>query len=119
MQELYEPEAYFDRLDNLVLEAQLPLRQTRAAYWRRHPWARMRGLQRCGPVGAGVFPPADEARARRRAPPGLPDAGGASLRRRPDPAILFMYLLKCAMHYHHYTMARRMARQETPVVNSY
>ena len=31
------------------------------------------------------------------------------LRRRPDPNVLFICVLKCAMHYHHYTMSRQMA----------
>ena len=31
------------------------------------------------------------------------------LRRRPDPNVLFICVLKCAMRYHHYTMSRQMA----------
>ncbi len=27
------------------------------------------------------------------------------------------YAIKCAMHYHHYTMAQQMASGVTPVVN--
>ena len=33
------------------------------------------------------------------------------LRRRPDPSLLFICVIKCAMHYHHYTMSRQMTEQ--------
>ena len=41
------------------------------------------------------------------------------MKARRDPAVLFVYLVKCAMHYHHYTMARQMSERETHVVNSF
>ena len=44
---------------------------------------------------------------------------GRLLRERPDPAVLFIYLVKCGMHYHHYTMSQQMTADETQVVNSF
>ena len=45
------------------------------------------------------------------------------LKVRREPAIVFNYLLKCAIHYHHYKMAKQMACQKTegrtPVLNSF
>ena len=41
------------------------------------------------------------------------------LRSRRDPAVLFSYVVKCAMHYHHHKMATEMARQETAVINTF
>jgi hypothetical protein len=38
---------------------------------------------------------------------------------RRDPSVLWIYVVKCAMHYHAHTMARRMVEGLTPVVNSY
>jgi hypothetical protein len=38
---------------------------------------------------------------------------------RRDPALLMLYLIKCAMHYHHHTMAREMATGRSSVVNSF
>jgi len=35
------------------------------------------------------------------------------------PSVLVLYLLKCAIHYHHYTLARQMASGSVPVVNSF
>jgi hypothetical protein len=41
------------------------------------------------------------------------------LRRRADPSILFIFLLKCAAHYHHYLMAEQMAQGKTPPLNPF
>ena len=41
------------------------------------------------------------------------------LRKRRDPEVLFVFLVKCAMHYHHYTMARQMAAEPLAIVNSF
>jgi hypothetical protein len=40
------------------------------------------------------------------------------LRIRREPSVLFVYLVKCAMHYHHVTMAREMALGERTIVNT-
>lgn len=40
------------------------------------------------------------------------------LRRRPDPAVLFICVIKCAMHYHHYSMSRQMV-EERALVNTF
>ena len=37
MRDLYEPEAYFARLESLYLEGRFRLGEARAKYWRRHP----------------------------------------------------------------------------------
>ena len=39
--------------------------------------------------------------------------------KRPDPNLIAFYLVKCAIHYHHYTMAREMAAGAGPVRNSF
>src|SRR3954466_12803426 len=43
MHELYERTAYFDRLDDLFLRGNFRFSQTRAAYWREHPIAWLKG----------------------------------------------------------------------------
>jgi radical SAM superfamily enzyme YgiQ (UPF0313 family) len=40
------------------------------------------------------------------------------LRTRPDPALLQLYTVKCAMHYHAHTMVRQML-DGGPVINSF
>ena len=38
---------------------------------------------------------------------------------RPDANLALLYVIKCALHYHHHTMARQMARGHSPVCNSF
>ena len=44
--ELYEPDAYFGRLEDLYLEARLDFSRGANRYWRRHPW-HWRGPRGC------------------------------------------------------------------------
>jgi radical SAM superfamily enzyme YgiQ (UPF0313 family) len=119
MQELYEPTAYFDRLESLFLRENFQFGQSRAAYWRRHPWKRLkaqaRDLARSLFLFNRLMRSVPEAHLREEYRRRL----GRLLKRRREPAVLFVYLIKCAMHFHHYTMARQMITKEAPVVNSF
>jgi radical SAM superfamily enzyme YgiQ (UPF0313 family) len=119
MQQLYEPQAYFDRLDALFIGRGFRFGQTRSRYWRRHPLTGLKAqslnLTRCLGLYARLMRGVPEAELRdeyRRRIRGL-------LRARRDPAVLFVYLIKCAVHYHYYTMTRNMAQQRTQVVNTF
>lgn len=118
-QDLHEPEVYFDRLDRLFLHGNFQFCQPRAAWRRRHPWHWLRGNAGDALKAAGVFlrlmtriPDADLRRQYRRRVLRM-------LRSRPDPAVLFAYVLKCVMHYHHYTMSRQMSTCESQLVNTF
>jgi radical SAM superfamily enzyme YgiQ (UPF0313 family) len=119
MRELYEPDAYFERLERLFIDEQFEFSHSQQAYWRAHPWIRFKAqatnLVRSGYIAWQLLCnlPDRNLRAeyRRRIV--------RLLRVRRDPAVLFVYLIKCAMHYHHYTMARQMSEREAPVVNSF
>ena len=41
------------------------------------------------------------------------------VRARPDPCILWLSVVKSALHFHAHTMARQMAGGESPVFNTY
>jgi hypothetical protein len=41
------------------------------------------------------------------------------VRARRDPSILWLSVVKCALHYHAHTMARQMVEGQSPVVNTY
>ena len=116
MRELYEPEAYFRRLEDLYLRGGFQFGQGREAYWRTHRWTRWKGRLKDMARSAVLY-----RRLMRR----VPDAAlrdeyrrriGRLLRAKRDPAVLFVYLIKCAMHYHHYTMSQQMA--DTPSARS-
>jgi hypothetical protein len=88
-------------------------------YWRRQPWSWLK-MQTVNLVSAAVLfarlmqgvPEASLRREYRRRVWRL-------LRARPDPNLLVLYLLKCAMHYHQHTLAQQMAAEGSQVVNSF
>src|SRR5262249_53545003 len=114
MRELYEPGAFFDRVEELYLRARVPYYPARrhAPLWRRLA-QQARGLAEAAGLFARLMRPVKEAALRRDDRRRLLRL----LRSRPDAGLLHYYLIKCAMHYHYHTMARRMAGGAGPVVN--
>jgi radical SAM superfamily enzyme YgiQ (UPF0313 family) len=119
LRDLYEPEAYFGRVDELYLHRRVPHLAGLRRYWRKHPWNRLKSGSVDFARAVGVF-----ARLMTK----VPDRHlrneyrrrmGRVLRHRPDPHMLFLYAIKCAMHYHHYTMARQMSDGSAAIVNSF
>lgn len=119
MNEVYNPEAYFERLDALYLDETFRFALPRARYWRRHPvkgirdqalnLARFLALSRR--LLQRVPDPNLRARYRRQL--------WRLIRSRQDPAVLFAYVVKCAIHFHHYTMSQQMATNEALVYSHY
>ena len=121
MGEIYEPEAYFERLGaEPRTTTPMPFAPARARYWRRHPMARLKGQARNLARAARALCPADAPRRERgaTAPVSRGSAGvssaGSGIRRQ-----IFGYLIRCAMHYHHVTLAADMAQRRGAVVNSF
>jgi radical SAM superfamily enzyme YgiQ (UPF0313 family) len=119
MQELYEPQAYFARLEDLYLKGKLAWAGGLVRYWHRHPWVWLKSQAKNLVTAAVLFA---------RLMSGVPDAAlrreyrrrfWRLLRKRPDPNLAILFLLKCAMHYHQYSMARQMAAGDMPVYNSF
>lgn len=107
--------SYFERLENLFLTRQFNWGRTRHAYWRKHPWQKWKSQSVDAVLATGLFlrlmnniPDPQLRRMYRRRMTTMH-------RHRPDPSLLFIRVVKCAMHYHHYTMSRPMAEQQTPV----
>ena len=119
LNEVYEPGAYFGRLEDLYLRRQYSPALARARYWRRHPWRRFKSAAWFLLRSAGLFArlmtcvpdPMLRREYRRRL--------WRLLRARRSPGLLEIYLIKCAIHYHHYTMARQMAEGRGPIRNSF
>lgn len=118
MREIYEPEAYFDRLDELYVKKRIPFNQAVFKYWWRHPFHWLK-CQTHNLVTAGVLywrlmHGVPEARLRheyRRRIRWL-------LLTRREPTLLIFYIFKCFLHYHQYTMAKQMALGKTKMYNS-
>jgi radical SAM superfamily enzyme YgiQ (UPF0313 family) len=119
LDELYEPGAYFDRVDDLYLRQWYVPGLTRERYWRRHPWQWFKAKARFLLRSAGLF-----ARLMRRVPdPALRREYRRRIwglwRARRDPGLLEIYVIKCAIHFHHHTMARQMAEGRGPFRSSF
>ncbi len=119
MKDLYEPEAFFERVDDLYLQRRAPFFAAMHEYQRRYPLRRLSEITRDLSRSVGLF-----ARLMKR----VPDAAlrreyrrrlARLLQERPDPHLIFLYTVKCAMHYHHCTMARQMAASRSALVNSF
>jgi hypothetical protein len=116
---LYEPESYFRRLESLFIGARIEMGRSRSQYWRRHPLNALKTNAMFLAHAAGLFA---------RMMTGIPDPAlrreyrrriGRLIRARRDPGTLLTYTFNCAMHYHAYTMARKMARDQAAIVSGY
>ena len=118
MRELYEPEAYFERLDDLFLNSDFRFGQAQKQYWRRRPWVGGKAQLKNVARSLGLF-----ARLMRHVPEAHLRATyrrrfARLLRRRWDPSVWFVYAIKCAMHYHHYALTGQMTAPAATLVNS-
>jgi radical SAM superfamily enzyme YgiQ (UPF0313 family) len=119
MNELYEPEAYFARLDDLLLVRKLRFNRGMKRYWRKHRLNWVKSQARNLVISLVLY---------HRLMRGVPERSLRKeyrkrfwnfFRARPDPNLAILYLIKCAMHYHQHTMARQMASGATQVYNSF
>jgi radical SAM superfamily enzyme YgiQ (UPF0313 family) len=119
MRDLYEPQAYFDRVDSLLLDPDFRFGTAQAAYRRRHPWSRIKAQAVDGLRAVAIYHRLlrgvrekdlrEEYRRRMR--------NAWHVRR--DPHLSFVYAVKCALHYHYSTMVRLMTQRERVLVNTY
>jgi radical SAM superfamily enzyme YgiQ (UPF0313 family) len=119
MRDVYDPAAYFERLEDLYLHDKFQMGPGRARYWRTHWWSSFKGLARHVAASAFLYwrlmHKVPDARLRHEYRRRI----WRMLKVRWDSGVLFVYLLKCLAHYHHFTMATRMAQRESHVVNSF
>ena len=119
MQDLYDPEAYFDRLEDLYLKEKIPFGAGVRKYWRRHPWSwlKMQTKNLLGALGLFVrmmrnIPEAELRRVYRKRLWRL-------IKARRDPNVVMVYVFKCLMHYHQWTLSRQLAAADGRIVNSF
>ena len=117
--DLHEPNAFFDRLDSLYLNGPLARDHGRTARLGHISWGRP--VEQARLVTRAVVLMMRIAIAVREA-----ELKRVYLRRflqillsKPIPAVLFVYALRAAMHYHGWKLARSMAGPSSRVVNSF
>ncbi len=118
LKELYDPDAFFERLDQLYLDEEFHIGTARSRYLRRHPWARIKGQftywLRYEFIRRRLIRQVPDDRLR--------EEYRLRMRRiwkqRRDPYTSFAYAVMCGIHYHHYTLANQMANEERRLVSS-
>lgn len=119
MADLYRPAAYFDRFEDLYLAGGIDIGRAWRCYAQRHPWRRRARHALFWTQTAGLLArlqlrvpdPALRAEYRRRF--------WRLLRRRRDPAVLRVYAIKCAMHYHTHRLVQALSQPQGPIINTY
>jgi len=119
MRDVYDPERYFDGLEELYLRDNFNAGEARSRYWRRHWWTGLKAMAWHTAASAflywrlGFCAPNARLRAeyRRRI--------ARLVKVRRNPFVVYVYLLKCLAHFHHYTMATQMVERKAELVNSF
>ncbi|HWI26299.1 MAG TPA: radical SAM protein [Stellaceae bacterium] len=117
MRDLYDADAYFARVEALYLDGRLrtePVRRRFIGPWRRFKDDLQRLLEAgviLGRLALGV----GDARLRRKYLSGL----WRFLKAGRDPDVLWVYAVKCVMHYHYHRMLARMSRADAAIVNNF
>jgi len=119
MRHCYDPDVYFDRVDQLFLSDRFQFRTFQTEYFRTHRWLRIKRLSYFTVAFLVLYwrlmrhvPEAELRRTYRRR------IWGAIRSRISTPSILFFYSVKCAMHYHHHKMTLDMVSDPTRFVST-
>jgi radical SAM superfamily enzyme YgiQ (UPF0313 family) len=119
MAELYDPVAYFDRLDDLYRHARICIDRAWQDHVRTRPWLRWKRDAYCWLLTfvllarlAMLIPERQMWRIYRR-------RFWAFLRDRPEPQVARVYALKCAIHWHMHKFAQQLSDRTLPLVNTY
>jgi radical SAM superfamily enzyme YgiQ (UPF0313 family) len=119
MQDLYEPGAYFQRFEDLYLGDHFDFGRAQARWRRRHParWLRARaGELVCSAVLYRRLMRRISGKALRRE---YSRRLWRLLRVRRDPSVLFVFLLKCAVHYHVHAITEQMTKGKVAELNPF
>lgn len=119
LRDMHEPDAYFGRLDALILRTRLQPLRVRMEYLRARPWRRFQyGLKvflQTAVIFQRLMGLVDDPLLRREYRCRM----AGILLRRPEPLVVRIYAIKCAMHYHAHTMVKNMLDKGRPITNTY
>jgi radical SAM superfamily enzyme YgiQ (UPF0313 family) len=119
MKDLYEPKAFFDRVDELWLNGPLVAEPGWRRFAATHPWARMRKharswIEACVLVARMMVLTGDHSLRKIY----LRRVLGA-LRKRPDGVLLKLYAIRCATHFHFHQLTRHLRAHDGSLLNTY
>jgi radical SAM superfamily enzyme YgiQ (UPF0313 family) len=110
---------YFDRADSLYLDPEFQFNRAQQAYWRKHPVRggieQLKMLLRCGVLYRRLMKTVQEPELRHEYRRRLSQIW----RTRRQPSALFIYVLKCAIHYHYQQITQRLIRDDARMVNTF
>jgi len=119
MKELNSVDSFFDRTDSLYLDRNFQFDKARQTYWRKHrrAWAvhQAKTLTRCVALYWRLMKQVKEPSLRK-------EYRKRILRlwkTRRETAALFVYILKCATHYHYMKLSNDMFREDLGVTNTF
>lgn len=118
MQELYDPGNYFRRTEALLIDGKLRVARARARYWKKHPLDRIRTEAWFGLQAIGFFWRLMRGVSEKPLRAEYSHRMWRYFSYCREPGQLLNYLFHLAMHYHAYTLAQQMIRDQK-VVNSY
>ena len=119
MKDLYEPKAFFDRVDELWLNGPLVAEPGWRRFAATHPWARLRKhvrswLEACILMARMMLLLRDRSLRKIY----LRRILGV-LRRRPDGILLKLYAIRCATHFHLHQLTRQLRTHDGSLLNTY
>ena len=119
MTDLYEPTAFFDRVDELWLKGPVVAEPGWRHFAATHPWLRLRRYARSWIEGGVVIARMTlQMRDRRLRKFYFLRILGA-VRMRPDAVLLRLYAIRCAMHFHLHELTRKLRAHDGPLINTY
>lgn len=119
MQELNDVERFFDRADSLYYDRKFRFNRGQRGYWSRHPLRGMvsnvKAMVQCLVLYCRLMRRVDDATMRRAYSRRLMGVWRA----RREPGALWIYMLKCAIHYHYARINEHLAAPDRPLVNTF
>jgi radical SAM superfamily enzyme YgiQ (UPF0313 family) len=118
MRELYEPAAYFGRLDDLYVRGHIVIDRAWQNYAAWHPWRRRRRHLRLWVEAAAIFILILLRVSNGTLRTAYRQRIWQFLQSRRNPALVKGYVFKCALHYHMHRLALVLQNGDRPPVNT-
>jgi radical SAM superfamily enzyme YgiQ (UPF0313 family) len=117
MTALYEPDAFFQRVDDLLITGKLEIGRAWNSYAAQHPWRRRFRHLRFWLQAFGLLARVLSHVPERSLRSVYRERVWRCLRVRRDPVVIVLYVMRCAIHYHMHRLVRALSAPDHPPVN--